>query len=196
MFTGIVEETGDIRAVTVDDEGRRLRIGAGFTDLREGQSINVAGVCLTVETIEEDWFEVFTAHETLEKTYLDTLEAGDSVNLERAVRASDRLDGHIVQGHVDTTTTIEAIEETGEDWLYTFALPPGQDQYVVPRGSIALDGVSLTVADIDSEEDTFRVAIIPETATRTTFSDRDVGDVVHVEVDVLAKYVERLTQTN
>lgn len=192
MFTGIVEATGEIEAVTDDDSGRRLRITAPFEDLVTGQSINVAGVCLTVETWGDGWFEVFVAAETAAKTYLGDLTVGDAVNLERAVTVEDRLDGHIVQGHIDTTTTIEAIERTGEDWVYTVALPPDHEQYVAARGAIALDGVSLTVASVDDATDTFRVAIIPETDARTTFSDRDVGDRVHVEVDILAKYVDRL----
>lgn len=192
MFTGIVETTGEITGVTEDEAGRRLRIAAPFDALSTGQSINVAGVCLTVETVGDGWFEVFTAAETTAKTYLGDIEVGERVNLERAVTVDDRLDGHIVQGHVDTTTTIEDIEETGEDWVYTFALPADHEQYVVDRGAIALDGVSLTVASVDDATNTFRVAIIPETDARTTFRDRAVGDRVHVEVDILAKYVERL----
>lgn len=192
MFTGIVEETGRITAVSVDADGRRLRIAAGFDEVTRGQSVSVSGVCLTVETRGDGWFEVFTATETLSKTVLDELEEGDAVNLERAVRAEDRLDGHIVQGHVDTTTTITDVEQTGEDSLYTFALPAGYEQYVVARGSITVDGVSLTVADVDESAGTFQVTIVPETAARTTFSDRGPGAEVHVEVDIVAKYVDSL----
>jgi len=192
MFTGIVEAVGRVADVDVDADGRRLRIEADLADLSTGQSISVAGVCLTVEAVDDGGFEVFTAAETTAKTTLDALEAGDPVNLERAVRVEDRLDGHIVQGHVDTTTTVEAVEQVGEDRIYTFALPGAHERYVVPRGSIALDGVSLTVAGVDDAAGTFRVAIVPETIDRTTFDGLGPGDRVNVEVDVLAKYVERL----
>lgn len=193
MFTGIVETTGTIRRVQETDDGRRLRIAVPFDDLSHGQSLAVSGVCLTVEAVGEDWVEVFTATETLSKTYLDALTEGDAVNLERAMAADGRFDGHIVQGHVDTTTTVEAIERVDEDWAFTFALPPNHEQYVAPRGSIALDGISLTVASIDDEAGTFEVAIVPTTYELTTLSAIEPGDPVHVEVDILAKYVERMT---
>lgn len=192
MFTGIVEGTGTVRRIVEDDDGRRLRIDAEYTDLSHGQSICVSGVCLTVEDHDEGWFEVFTATETLSKTYLGALEVGDPVNLERALAVDDRFDGHVVQGHVDTTTTVEAIDQVGEDWSFTFALPPDHEQYVVPRGSIALDGVSLTVATVDDENGTFEVAIVPTTYDLTTFGGLQQGDPVHVEIDVFAKYIERM----
>jgi riboflavin synthase len=194
MFTGIVEDTGTVEAVTESSEGRRLRLGvdADLGPFAHGQSIAVSGVCLTVEESGPAWFEVFTADETLAKTYLGALEAGDPVNLERALPADGRLDGHFVQGHVDTVTEIEAVESIDDDWRFTFALPEGHGQYVAPRGSIALDGISLTIADVDDEAGTFTVAIIPTTYDLTTLSAKDPGDPVHVECDVLAKYVERL----
>ena len=193
MFTGIVEETGVVESVTADDDGRRLRIGTDEVgDFAAGQSIAVSGVCLTVEQFGDDWFEVFTAAETLDLTYLGDLAAGDSVNVERALPADGRLDGHVVQGHVDTTTAVEAVESVGEDWTFTFALPDGNEQYVAQKGSIALDGISLTVADVDDAAGTFDVAIIPTTYEETTLREKAAGDPVHVEVDVLAKYAERL----
>jgi riboflavin synthase len=192
MFTGIVEGIGTVRRVVENDDGRRLRIETEYTDLSHGQSICVSGVCLTVEDHDEGWFEVFTATETLSKTYLGTLEVGDPVNLERALAVDDRFDGHVVQGHVDTTTTVEAIDRLGEDWAVTFALPSDHEQYVVPRGSIALDGVSLTVASVDDQARTFEVALVPTTYELTTFSGLEPGDSVHVEIDVFAKYVERM----
>lgn len=192
MFTGIVEGTGTISRVIEDDDGRRLRIDAEYTDLSYGQSISVSGVCLTVEDYDEGWFEVFTATETLSKTYLGSLKVGDPVNLERALAADERFDGHVVQGHVDTTTTVESIERIDEDWSVTVALPTDHEQYVVPRGSIALDGVSLTVADVDEANQTFEVAIVPTTYELTTFRGIEPGDSVHVEVDIFAKYVERM----
>jgi len=192
MFTGIVEETGEVLAVEENDEGRRLRVGTTF-ELREGQSVSVSGACLTVEEHGDGWFSLFLAEETLDRTYLGALEAGDAVNLERALPADGRLDGHVVQGHVDATGEVLAVERVGEDWQYTFSLPESQGRYVVEKGSIAVDGISLTVADRDVE--TFRVAIIPETYELTTLSEKAVGDPVHLEVDVIAKYVESLVET-
>ncbi|MFC7081440.1 riboflavin synthase [Halorussus caseinilyticus] len=192
MFTGIVEESGAVRDVTVTDEGRRLRIeGEEVTgDLERGQSISVSGVCLTVEEFGDDWFEVFLASETVAKTYLGEVEAGDPVNLERAMPADGRFDGHVVQGHVDTTAEVVAVREVGEDWEYEFAVPEGFGRYVVDKGSVTVDGISLTVAD--RGDDAFSVAIIPETRRVTNLSEKEPGDPVHLEVDVIAKYAERL----
>ena len=192
MFTGIVEEAGEVEDVTVTDEGRRLRIaGDGVTgELDRGQSVSVSGVCLTVEDHGSDWFEVFLASETVAKTYLGEVGAGDPVNLERAMPADGRFDGHVVQGHVDTTAEITAIEQVGEDWTYEFALPEEYGKYVVDKGSVTVDGISLTVAE--RGEGRFSVAIIPETRTITNLSAKEVGDPVHLEVDVIAKYAERL----
>jgi len=193
MFTGIVEETGRVERVEDTDVGRRLRVGTTFADLEAGASIAVDGACLTVEDHEPgEWFSVFLATETRERTTFDRIAAGDGVNLERAMAAADRFDGHVVQGHVDGTTTVEDIERIGEDWAYTFALPEGLARYVVEKGSIALDGISLTVARLDDEAGTFSVAIIPTTYRETTLSETEAGDAVHVEVDVFAKYVERM----
>ena len=190
MFTGIVEETGEVVGVDVTDEGRRLRLRHGFDAVEGGQSISVSGVCLTVEAHADDWFEVFLASETVAKTYLGTVEVGDAVNLERAMPADGRFDGHVVQGHVDGVATVEAVDRVGDDWWFEFALPPDLGRYVVSKGSIALDGISLTVAERDAE--TVAVAIIPTTYDLTTLSTKEPGDPVHVEVDVIAKYVERL----
>jgi riboflavin synthase len=190
MFTGIVEETGEVVGIDVTDEGRRLRLRHGFDAVEGGQSISVSGVCLTVEAHADDWFEVFLASETVAKTYLGTVEVGDAVNLERAMPADGRFDGHVVQGHVDGVATVEAVDRVGDDWWFEFALPPDLGRYVVSKGSIALDGISLTVAERDAE--TVAVAIIPTTYDLTTLSTKEPGDPVHVEVDVIAKYVERL----
>ncbi|MFC7204673.1 riboflavin synthase [Haloferax namakaokahaiae] len=194
MFTGIVEGTGEIADVTDTDGGRRLRIRTDleFDDLHHGQSISVSGVCLTVEEFGDDWFDVFLAAETVEKTYLGGVEAGDIVNLERALAASARFDGHIVQGHVDGTTTITNIERVGDDWFFEFDLPESFATYVVQKGSVCLDGISLTVADRRDED--FAVAIIPTTYDLTTLSEKSVGDPIHVEVDVVAKYVESMLE--
>ena len=195
MFTGIVETTGTVTDVTTDADGRRIRIEtAELGPFDHGESIAVNGVCLTVEEYGTDWFSVFTASETLDKTTLDAVATGDRVNLERPMPADGSFDGHVVQGHVDTTTTIEAIESVGEDWTFTVAQPAGYEQYIADKGSVTIDGVSLTVADLDDEAGTFDIAIIPTTYDETRFGEYEVGDRVNVEVDVIAKYVERLAE--
>ena len=198
MFTGIVEETGEIAARERTDDGLRLRIGADevATGLEYGQSISVSGACLTVEEYDDGaWFEVFLATETVERTYLGDLEVGDAVNLERAMPADGRFDGHVVQGHVDAVATVRNVESVEEDWFFEFDLPEGYDRYVVEKGSITLDGISLTVADLDADAGRVTVAIIPTTYELTTLSEKAPGDPVHLEVDVLSKYVERLLET-
>ncbi|QCC50790.1 riboflavin synthase [Halapricum salinum] len=194
MFTGIVETTGTVSAIDDQAGGRRLRIDAPFEGLTEGQSIAVEGACLTVEDFGEGWFSVFLAEETLDRTYFGTISEGDGVNLERALPADGRFDGHFVQGHVDATAEILAIEEVGDDWRFTFSVPDGQDRYLVEKGSIAIDGISLTIAA--RNDDSIEVAIIPETYDVTTLGEKSVGDPVHVEVDVMAKYVERMLQAD
>ena len=219
MFTGIVERTGTVRARTETDDGLRLRVGVdGFDDLHHGQSISVSGVCLTVEahghvaanTTDEatgdsdvastgdgessadQWFEVFLASETVAKTYLGQVTVGDPVNLERAMPADGRFDGHVVQGHVDTVATVRAVEQVGEDWRFTFSIPDAHVDHLVDKGSVAIDGISLTVAEKGTAE--FDVAIIPTTYELTTLSEKAVGDPVHLEVDVIAKYVETMLE--
>ena len=193
MFTGIVEDTGEIVAIEDTDEGRRLRVAAPFAaDLEHGQSVAISGACLTVETFDDETFELFCSEETLERTYLDAVETGDAVNFERALPADGRFDGHFVQGHVDGVAEVTEIEKLGDDWTFGFSLPADLRRYVVEKGSIAIDGISLTVADLRDDE--FTVAIIPATYELTTLSSKSVGDPVHVEVDVVAKYVESLTE--
>ena len=192
MFTGIVEGTGEVVDVDVTEEGRRLRLRHGFDAVDHGQSIGVSGVCLTVEEYGDDWFEVFLAEETVAKTYLGAVEVGDQLNLARAMPADGRFDGHVVQGHVDGVATVEGVDRVGDDWWFTFSLPADLRRYVVSKGSIALDGISLTVAELDDEAGAVSVAVIPTTYDLTTLSAKEPGDPVHVEVDVVAKYVERL----
>ena len=188
MFTGIIEATGEVLAIEETADGKRLRFSTTFDGLEVGQSISVSGACLTVEQFGEVFFEVFTATETLDRTYLGELEEGDAVNLERALPADGRFDGHFVQGHVDATATVTGIEQLGDDWEFAFELPASLAPYVVEKGSITVDGISLTVAAHDDDE--FAVAIIPETYNITSLSAKTVGDPVHLEVDVIAKYVE------
>lgn len=192
MFTGIVEDTAEITAREETDDGLRLRIAAPFLEgLEPGASIAVSGVCLTVEESGSGWFETFLAEETRDVTYLGELATGEQVNIERAMLANGRFDGHIVQGHVDGVTTITDIEMIDEDWRFTFAMPE-HARYLAPKGSIGLDGISLTIAELGT--DTFEVAIIPETYELTTLSEKSPGDPVHVEYDVIAKYVDRLLE--
>ena len=195
MFTGIIEEAGEVVGVQDGPEGRRVSVAASFCeDLEHGQSIAVSGTCLTVEEWDEDSFELFCSEETLERTYLDGIGVGDAVNLERALPADGRFDGHFVQGHVDGVGEVTEIEQVGDDWYFGFSLPDELAQYVVEKGSIAVDGISLTVADPRDDSGDFVVAVIPATYDLTTLSGKSVDDPVHLEVDVVAKYVERLTE--
>jgi len=193
MFTGIVEAIGTVASLATESDGTRLVVRAPFAaELTEGQSVSVDGACLTVEGHTDEVFEVFLAAETLDRTTLGDLDVGDGVNVERAMPAGGRFDGHVVQGHVDGTAEIRSVRRVGEDWTYAFALPPDLEAYVVEKGSIALDGISLTVAD--RGENTFSVAIVPTTYEETTLSEKGAGDRLNVEVDVLAKYVERMVE--
>ncbi len=195
MFTGIVEELGQITEVTpLPDDALRLRIrGPEVTgDAAHGESIAVNGVCLTVVEVADGEFTADVMRETLERSSLRGASAGTPVNLERAVRVEARLGGHIVQGHVDGTGTI--LRRTpSENWeVVRISLPEGLARYVVEKGSITVDGVSLTVTDVVDDPPSFGVSLIPTTLAATTLGTRAPGDVVNLEVDVLAKYVERL----
>ena len=195
MFTGLVEELGYVAALEPIGSGIRLRIAAMtvMDDIEMGASIAINGVCLTVVEFDGEHFSLDAVPETMDRTSLGSLEVGSTVNLERAVRSSDRLGGHIVQGHVDATTTITKIEpyEDGS-FRYHFALGKDTAPYVVEKGSITIDGISLTIASLSDDE--FSIAVIPHTAAVTTLGSRNVGDTVNLEVDVLAKYVERQLQ--
>ncbi|EMA35706.1 riboflavin synthase [Halococcus hamelinensis] len=190
MFTGIVETTGDVTDVRDEEGGRRIVVECDLEGLTRGASIAVDGACLTVEAVRETGFELFCSTETLDRTTLSEIEAGTTVNLERALPADGRLDGHFVQGHVDATAEVVGVEQVGDDWAFEFSVPESIARYVVEKGSIALDGVSLTVAE--RREGTITVAVIPTTYELTTMHDLEPGDGVNVEVDVIAKYVERL----
>ena len=195
MFTGIVEELGTVDSLTAGTEpaGLRIRSPHVLEGIALGDSIAVSGCCLTVTSVEGELWSADVISTTLAATSLGGLAPGDAVNLERCVRADGRLDGHIVQGHVDGVGEVTGREEDGGTTLLRIALPPGLARYVVAKGSLAVDGVSLTVAAIDGDEVT--IGLIPETLSRTTLGRRAVGDRVNLEVDVLAKYVEKLTAT-
>jgi riboflavin synthase len=191
MFTGIVEELGRVGAIERSTDAARLRLtGAALDDLRAGDSICVNGVCLTAADLHDDGFTADVMHETLRRSTLGELQEGDPVNLERAVTPSTRLGGHIVQGHVDGVAMVTA-RRPAEHWEeLDLTLPDDLAAYVVVKGSITLDGVSLTVSGIAGAAVT--VSLIPETLRRTTLGSRAIGDGVNVEVDILAKYVEKL----
>jgi riboflavin synthase len=193
MFTGIVEELGRVRAITPNAGGARIEIGATtvLDDATIGASIAVNGCCLTVVELGDARWSADAVVETLARTNLGDLAAGDPVNLERPVRLADRLGGHLVQGHVDGTGCVIAREPLpdGSERL-RFAAPADVLRYVVHKGSITVDGISLTVAAVD--DDAFEIAVIPHTLAVTTLGERAVGARVNLEVDLLAKYVERL----
>jgi riboflavin synthase len=192
MFTGIVEEVGSIRARQARGPGARLTIGCNFRPLAMGESISVAGVCLTVDAILEGGFEADASAETLERSSLAAARPGTRVNLERALLPTSRLGGHLVGGHVDATARLLARRPLGEATQLRFALPDALARYVAPKGSIAIDGVSLTVNDVSSGGDAgFDVVIIPHTLRATTLVDLQPGDLVNLEADVLARYVVR-----
>jgi riboflavin synthase len=191
MFTGLVEQRGRVRAVDPGDGGVRLRISSPLAgELQAGGSVAVNGVCLTAVAADAEGFSADVIAETLRRSSLGPLTAGDEVNRELPLRASDRLGGHVVQGHVDGTGVLESLADEGSARTLRIAAPPELLPYVVERGSIALDGVSLTVASVD--DDGFSVSLIPETLSRTTLGAASVGQSVNIEVDVLAKYVEKL----
>lgn len=188
MFTGIVEEVGTIGEVSPG----HLTVGATtvMDDLKIGDSICVNGACLTVTEIDTETFSVDVVPETLRRTNLGQLSLRDPVNLERSMKADGRFGGHIVQGHVDGTGTVQDISPDGDASLVRFVAPPAIMKYVVEKGFVAVDGTSLTVVNCDDR--TFTVTIIPYTRENTVFGARDVGDVVNLEADIMAKYVERL----
>jgi riboflavin synthase len=191
MFTGLIEDIGRIESLESGDEGARVRIATRLAgEIAEGDSVAVNGVCLTATAVGEGAFETEAMNQTLTVTALGALSAGDIVNLELAMKASDRLGGHIVQGHADGVGTVASIEDDGFARRLRVSLGPELIGYVVEKGSIALNGVSLTIAALG--EDWAEVSLIPETLERTTLGNAKVGDKLNVECDVVAKYVERL----
>jgi riboflavin synthase len=194
MFTGLVEEAGRVAEIVPGAAGARLSVAAEavLAGLAVGDSVAVNGACLTAVEVTGDGFAVDCVAETLRRTALGALAPGDRVNLERPVRLGDRLDGHLVQGHVDGVGTVRAARAEGEGAVLEIAPPAGLLRYVVEKGSIAVDGVSLTVAA--RLPDAFTVALIPHTIALTTLGPGAVGRAVNLEVDVVAKYVESLAR--
>ncbi|NAS12425.1 riboflavin synthase [Poritiphilus flavus] len=191
MFTGIIETLGTV--VQLEKEGGNLSISVKSSissELQIDQSVMHNGVCLTVVALEGDTYTVTAIEETLEKTNLGELQIGSLVNLERGLKVGSRLDGHIVQGHVDQTARCTGITQKDGSWLFTFEYEPSKNNVTIEKGSITVDGVSLTV--VDSEDDRFSVAIIPYTFENTLFQYYNPGTVVNLEFDVIGKYVARL----
>ena len=194
MFTGLVKELGTIASITPNSEGKRIRIHSRvlLPEMEIDDSVNINGACQTAVEIGEDYFDVQAIHTTLQKTNFADLQKGDLVNLELALRLNDRLGGHLVQGHVNGTAKLLDSENQGKNYLLTFSLPKQFRPYILPEGSIALDGISLTVAHVKPDWSEFQISIIPHTWENTVLKSRKIGDKVNVEVDILAKYVENL----
>jgi riboflavin synthase len=193
MFSGIVEETGKVVALRKDRENLHFTLECSFTDeLKIDQSLSHNGVCLTVVEIKDNQYTVTAIHETLIKSNLGMLEVGSEVNLERSMKPDSLLDGHIVQGHVDQTATCTRIDEADGSWYYTFKYDTTLGNITVEKGSISVNGVSLTV--VNSQDDSFQVAIIPFTYQVTNFHTFKVGTVVNLEFDIIGKYIAKLVK--
>jgi len=191
VFTGIVSELGTVEAADRDQNGARLRIRAELVgELREGDSVSVAGACLTATALGDGWFEAEAMNQTLELTTLGGLSAGERVNLEPALRAGDPLGGHLVQGHVDGVGLVAAVSEDGFARRLALDAPDELGRYLAARGSVAIDGVSLTISAAEGSR--FEVSLIPETLARTTLGALAEGARVNLEVDTVARYAERL----
>ena len=192
MFTGIIEETGKIAAIEKHASGAKMKIAARVVteDTKEGDSIAVNGVCLTAIDIKTGDFAADVSDETLNKSTLGQLKVGSVVNLERAVTPSTRLGGHIVQGHVDARGRFISAAQSGDFWTIRIGFPAEMAKYLVYKGSVSVEGISLTVAEL--KEDYFEIAVIPKTWELTNFSTLKSGDAVNLEADIIGKYVERI----
>ena len=193
MFTGIIEEIGKIVRIEREQANLHLYVKSSFTnELKIDQSVAHNGVCLTVVAIDGDVYQVTAIAETLAKTHLGSLQVGDAVNLERGMLLNTRLDGHIVQGHIDQTGTCTAIQEEAGSTRFTFQYNPSTGNVVIEKGSITVNGVSLTV--VDATRDSFSVAVIPYTLAHTNLQHLQIGSIVNLEFDVIGKYISRLMQ--
>lgn len=191
MFTGIIETLGTIQEIEKDKTNVHITMNSSITsELQIDQSVAHNGICLTVVALKDTTYTVTAIEETINKTNLSDWKVGDSVNLERAMKLGDRLDGHIVQGHVDQTGTCITAEETNGSWLYTFEYDENLQNITIEKGSITVNGVSLTV--VNSKKNEFSVAIIPYTYEHTNFKNFEVGTKINLEFDVIGKYVSRL----
>lgn len=196
MFTGLIQEVGTIQSITTNTEGKEFVIRAPglIKEIAIDDSVATNGVCLTATKIQGDTFRVQAIHVTLEKTSIGGLRTNDKVNLELSLRPQDRLGGHFVQGHVNALGTIKKIESTGNNWEIEVSFPAELRKYMISEGSITLDGISLTIARLS--DTTLTVAIIPHTLEKTSLSSKKVGDVLNLEVDMIAKYIENFLRFN
>lgn len=193
MFTGIIENLAKVTNISKDKGNIHITVKSNITnELKIDQSLAHNGVCLTVVNIENDNYTVTAINETLEKSNLSELKVGDEINLERAMQLGERLDGHIVQGHVDQTGICTNVEEQDGSWMFTFEYKPNAENITIEKGSITINGVSLTV--VDSKQNEFKVAIIPYTYENTNFHNFKKGTEVNLEFDVIGKYVARLLE--
>ena len=194
MFTGIIEEISEIKNITSGAESKKLEIKAKkiLVGLQIGESININGACQTVIQVKPDSFVVESVKETLKRSNLGLLKKGDRVNLERALKLSDRLGGHLLTGHVDCTTEVKSVSSDGNSSVLEFSLPKDYSALVVEKGSIAIDGISLTIAELKTSS--FTVAIIPFTLKMTNLQDKRVKDMVNLEFDFFGKYVKRILE--
>ena len=191
MFTGLIDDVGRITGVAASDAGREFRVECRYTDLAQGESVAVNGACLTVRECGAGWFTAAAVATTLDRTTMGAWTAGRRVNLERALRVGDRLGGHFVQGHVDGVATVDDVRQRDDARLVDLALPPGLAELMVPHGSLAVDGVSLTVNELPAPG-MVQLSLIDFTLRHTTLGALSAGDRVHVEADMLGKYVQRL----
>lgn len=195
MFSGIIETLGEVIALKQEQSNLHIIIKSSFTnELKVDQSIAHNGICLTVVNIKDNTYTVTAIAETLQKTNLSHLKPGSIVNLERCMKLGDRLDGHIVQGHVDQTAICKNVVETGGSWTYTFEYDPSQNNITVEKGSVCVNGVSLTV--VNSQNSSFSVCIIPYTFEHTNFKHIESGTLVNLEFDILGKYISKLVSLN
>lgn len=192
MFTGIIQDVGRLLRASQCGAGKKLTIGTALDakNFELGESIAVNGVCLTATSVEQGAFSADASPETLNRSNLDGLKPGDPVNIERALRLGDRLGGHFVLGHVDAAVELISKRNAGSFWEFAFALPREMKKYAVSKGSVALDGASLTIASLS--DDAFTVAVIPHTLDKTNLRAKKIGDKINFEADVLGKYVEKL----
>ena len=192
MFTGLAEETGKVVEVENSGEGKRITVEADevVQDVSVGDSISVSGACLTVESFSEKNLTFFLAEETLDKTWFSQVSAGDELNLERSLKAGDRMGGHQVQGHVEAVAEVLRVEELEEGWNIKIELPEKLQNYVVEKGFVTVEGISLTTTEVT--EESFSVTIIPETWNVTNLSEKDEGDSVNLESDPIGRYVEKM----
>lgn len=191
MFTGIIEASGKVIDLQQESGNRHFTIQSAIShELRVDQSVSHNGVCLTVVHVDADTHTVTAIDETLKRSNLGALHIGDQINLERCMQMNGRLDGHIVQGHVDTTAQLKQVEESEGSWLLTFGFDPQFSKYIVDKGSITINGISLTV--FNEHNGTFQVAIIPYTWEHTNLSKLSIGNSVNIEFDIIGKYVEKM----